>query len=85
MKTYKCISFFFLLSILTISFTFSQELKPSSLFCDHMVLQQGMEVPVWIQAKPYEKVPVSFAGKPDVNLVNNAVLPAYPFRTDNIL
>ena len=25
----------------------------------------------------------AFAGKPDVNLVNGANLPAYPFRTDN--
>jgi sialate O-acetylesterase len=25
----------------------------------------------------------AFAGKPDVNLVNAADLPAYPFRTDN--
>ncbi|MGJ8656011.1 MAG: sialate O-acetylesterase [Akkermansiaceae bacterium] len=37
--------------------------KPSSLFCDHMVLQQGMTVPVWGHADPSEKVTVTFAGQ----------------------
>ena len=27
----------------------------------------------------------AFAGKPDVNLVNSADLPTYPFRTDNVI
>ena len=35
------------------------EVKPSPLFSDHMVLQSGMEVPVWGTAPPGEKVTVS--------------------------
>lgn len=37
--------------------------KPSALFCDNMVLQQGMAVPVWGHADPQEKVTVTFAGQ----------------------
>jgi sialate O-acetylesterase len=33
------------------------------IFSDHMVLQQGREVPVWGTAKPGEKVSVAFAGQ----------------------
>ncbi|WP_205745004.1 sialate O-acetylesterase [Echinicola pacifica] len=40
-----------------------QDLRLSSLFCDHMVLQQGMPVPVWGEASPMEKVTVTFAGQ----------------------
>ena len=39
------------------------ELKLHSLFTDHVVLQQGMTVPVWGQANPEENVEVSFAGQ----------------------
>jgi sialate O-acetylesterase len=34
-----------------------------SIFGDHMVLQQGMKLPVWGKAAPGEKVTVSIAGK----------------------
>ncbi len=37
------------------------EVKVPSLFADNMVLQQGMNVPVWGWAKPGEKVSVKFA------------------------
>jgi len=39
------------------------DVKPAALFGDHMVLQQGMSVPVWGWADPGEQVTVSFAGQ----------------------
>jgi len=39
------------------------EVKPAALFSDHMVLQNGMEVPVWGTADPGEKVTVKFLGQ----------------------
>ena len=35
----------------------------NSLFADHMVLQQGMNVPVWGKATPGEKITVQFKGQ----------------------
>jgi len=37
--------------------------KPSALFSDHMVLQQGMEVPIWGTADPGEAIKVFFNGQ----------------------
>ncbi len=37
--------------------------NPASLFRDKMVLQRGMDVPVWGEADPGEKVTVSFGGQ----------------------
>ncbi len=39
------------------------KLKPNQLFSDHMVLQNGMTVPVWGVADPGEKVTVKIAGQ----------------------
>jgi sialate O-acetylesterase len=39
------------------------EVKPNPLFSDHMVLQNGMAVPVWGMADPGEKVTVKIAGQ----------------------
>ena len=39
------------------------DVKPSSLFGDHMVLQSGMAVPVWGTAAPGERVTVTFNGQ----------------------
>jgi hypothetical protein len=39
------------------------ELKPSTLFSDHMVLQRDKPVPVWGWADPGERVAVEFAGR----------------------
>jgi sialate O-acetylesterase len=39
------------------------DVKPAALFSDHMVLQQGMSVPVWGWADPNEKVTVTIAGQ----------------------
>jgi len=41
----------------------SAEVKPSTLFSDHMVLQSGMSVPVWGTADPAEKVTIKFNGQ----------------------
>ncbi len=37
--------------------------RPNSLFTDHMVLQQGVAVPVWGRAGDGERVTVTFAGQ----------------------
>ncbi len=39
------------------------EVKPHQLFCDNMVIQQGIPVPVWGTAEPGEDVAVSIAGQ----------------------
>ena len=39
------------------------EVKPAAVFSDGMVLQQGMDVPVWGTAGPGEQVAVTFAGQ----------------------
>ncbi len=39
------------------------EVKPSTLFSDHMVLQSGMSVPVWGTADPAEKITIKFNGQ----------------------
>ncbi len=41
----------------------SATVKPNALFSDHMVLQNGMAVPVWGTAAPGEKVSVAVAGQ----------------------
>jgi len=41
----------------------SAEIRPHALFCDNMVLQQGIRVPVWGTAAPGEKLTVSVAGQ----------------------
>ena len=43
--------------------TFAQaDLRPSSMFGDHMVLQRDMPIPVWGRAEPGDTVTVTFAG-----------------------
>ena len=39
------------------------DVKPGSLFTDHMVLQQGMDIPIWGWAEVGEKITVTFAGQ----------------------
>jgi sialate O-acetylesterase len=39
------------------------EVKPNTLFGDHMVLQNGMQVPIWGTADPGEKIRVKFDGQ----------------------
>ena len=41
----------------------SAQVKPSTLFSDHMVLQSGMFVPIWGTADPAEKVTVKLNGQ----------------------
>jgi len=42
---------------------------------DNRVEAEGLMAPAFVR--------YAFAGKPDVNLVNGANLPVYPFRTDD--
>ena len=37
--------------------------EPAIVFCDQMVLQRGVPVPIWGRAKPGERVTVNFAGQ----------------------
>ena len=39
------------------------EVRPNALFSDHMVLQNGMQVPIWGTADPGEKITVKFNGQ----------------------
>jgi sialate O-acetylesterase len=39
------------------------DVRPHPLFCDHMVLQQGLPVPVWGTAAPGDEVTVAMAGQ----------------------
>ena len=52
----------FVSMLLTASFA-RADVKLASPFTDHMVLQQGMRVPVWGTANPEELVTVEFAGQ----------------------
>lgn len=57
----KIITSFILLLSTVIGY--AQELQLSSLFCDHMILQRDMKVPVWGTSRPEQKITVSFAGQ----------------------
>ncbi|MCL5129833.1 sialate O-acetylesterase [Algibacter sp. L4_22] len=59
-----------ILLIFISTFGFAQELKPNNLFCNGMVLQQNMPVPVWGTAKPNQKIKVVF-GKQKVSTTTN--------------
>lgn len=50
----------FALPIVCKSIDVRADVKPAALFSDHMVLQQGMQVPVWGWANPGEAVTVTF-------------------------
>ena len=52
-----------LMTVLLSTASVRAEIKPASLFTDHMVLQRGMPVPVWGRADPQERVTVEFAGQ----------------------
>jgi sialate O-acetylesterase len=47
--------------VLSVACVLRADVKPAALFSDHMVLQQGMAVPVWGFADPGEQVTVSIA------------------------
>ncbi|MFY0713652.1 hypothetical protein J1D01_08245 [Seonamhaeicola sp. NFXS20] len=57
--------------VLIITPGYSQSLQPSTLFSNNMVLQQGMDVPVWGTAAPNEKITVSFANQIKTTTANN--------------
>ncbi len=41
----------------------AKAVQPAIIFCDRMVLQRGVPVPVWGRAEPDEQVTVTFAGQ----------------------
>lgn len=63
MKNKTLISFLVTSLLPLISQDLHAEVKPNHLFGDGMVLQQGVEVPVWGTAKDGEKVTVKFQGQ----------------------
>ena len=52
-----------ILPLLALATALHAEVKLSRIFTPHMVLQRGMEVPVWGMAEPGEKITVTFAGQ----------------------
>ena len=62
MRLSNLVRIFFIFILLTGTFA-SADVKPAAIFGDHMVLQQGMSVPVWGWADPGEKVTVSVTGQ----------------------
>lgn len=67
----QLLTFIFLISLVISNFGFAQKLKPNNLFCDGMVLQQNMPVPVWGTAKPNQKIKVVF-GKQKVSTTTDS-------------
>ena len=55
--------FLLLLVLLFPTRSLKADVTPNGLFSDHMVLQQGMKVPVWGDAAEGEQVTVGFAGQ----------------------
>jgi|GEM_PF-3157690 len=49
--------------VLFVSSVCFSNVQMPSIFCDNMVIQQGMEVPVWGKAEPGEEINVSFKGQ----------------------
>ena len=68
MKNKNCLLF---VTVLCCAINANAEVKPNSLFSDHMVLQRGVEVPIWGSAAEGEKVSVNFNGQTaSTNAVN---------------
>src|SRR5215831_8730242 len=51
------------ISVLFLAFTARSDVRLPALFSDNMVLQQGMDLPVWGWADDGEDVKVTFRGK----------------------
>src|ERR1700722_14081385 len=64
------------LAFLTASHNVNAAVKLPSLFGDHMVIQQGVEVPIWGWADPGEEVHVSI--KPDDRNLSTTSIIVYP-------
>ena len=69
-STRTCLTGLAAVGILAFAVTAGTEIKPATLFGDHMVLQHGVAAPMWGTAAPDEEIRVSFgavtsAGKAD--------------------
>jgi len=63
-KSFKTLSLIACLCVAMFSAaTASAQVKPASLFSDHMVLQNGMAVPIWGTADPAERITIKFNGQ----------------------
>ena len=69
MQILKSLTLLPVLFILT-SISALADVKPSTMFGNHMVLQQAMRVPIWGKADPGEKITVEFAGQKKSSTAN---------------
>ncbi|MDB6036944.1 MAG: Sialic acid-specific 9-O-acetylesterase, partial [Verrucomicrobiales bacterium] len=69
-RSWACSSLFAALSLFATPRA-NADVKLNALFSDHMVLQQGMRVPVWGTADEGEKVAVAFGGKTVSTVAHN--------------
>jgi sialate O-acetylesterase len=53
----------FIIALLTMSYTAKANVKPNSLFSDHMVLQKGSTINVWGTADEGERITLNFHGQ----------------------
>ncbi len=63
MRSISLAALVIVLSCLLLAVPAAADVQMHNLFCDNMVLQQGMKVPVWGTADPGEKIAVSFNGQ----------------------
>ncbi|HVT89372.1 MAG TPA: sialate O-acetylesterase [Tepidisphaeraceae bacterium] len=63
MKRNPVVAFIAAIGVMALASASRAEVRLASLFADHMVLQQGMAVPVWGWADPGQSVTVSFVGQ----------------------
>ncbi len=54
---------FFISLLLMLNTSIFAEIKLSAIFCNHMVLQRGVEIPIWGTARPGEKISILLNGK----------------------
>jgi sialate O-acetylesterase len=75
-----------LITIVLLSATSYANVKLNSLFSDNIVLQRGMEVPVWGWADEGEKVTVEFAGQTVSGVTQNGkwMVKLKPLKENNI-
>lgn len=71
MKIKNCKTSLFTFIIVFISLTIHAQLKINSLFSDHMVLQQGVQIPVWGTTTDQEKITVKFDGQEITTVPHN--------------
>lgn len=65
-------TFFFISLLLMLNTSIFAEIKLPAIFCNHMVLQRGVEIPFWGTARPGEKIGILLNGKIKEIIVDSA-------------